>query len=234
MPLLTLSDIKALIPIEGEISDILLESYSGIVTTEADLQLRNIFASPLPTVTEANCYNYQTYNTYGTRFVSVTAWQPTALVIKKICVDKSESTTLTETPLVFGTDYVFFYGKTGGKIPGINQPVTGVKLINNYLSYNERLRLAGTYGWQVGYPSNVKVALAQAIVDLAGQAQTNAENGGSSIAFRIKNRTVEKEIDPKMLEKQNAEAKNILSDPETQSIFRSYLNAGDELISTIC
>jgi hypothetical protein len=234
MPSLTLPEIKALIPIDGEISDALLGSYSEIVTTEADLQLRNIFASPLPTVLEADCYNYKTYNTYGSRFISVTAWQPTALVIKKIFIEKSEEVSLTETPLVFGTDYVFFYGKNGQKIPGINQPVTNIRLINCSLSYNERLRLSGTYGWQAGYPGEIKKALAQVIVDLAGQAQQTAEAGGTSIAFRIKNRSVEKEINPKMVEKQRSEAENLLSSPDIQDVFNSYLNAGQETISTIC
>lgn len=234
MPSITLAEIKALIPIDGEISDDLLQSYSDIVTAEADLQLRNIFASPLPSVTEADCYNYRTYNTNGSRFISITAWQPTGLVVKKIDVDKSENITLTETPLVFGTDYVFWYGKTGDKIPGIAQPVTNIKLINNYLGYHGRLRLSGTYGWQAGYPNDIKVVLAQAIVDLASWVQDVASTGGSNLATRIKEENVEKEIDPKMLESMKSEAENLLSGESVQRVFNSYILAGQETISTIC
>ena len=77
----TITDVKSLIPVDS-ISDGLLTKYLEIVKAEADLQLNNIFADPLTTVTEANCINYGTQNANGSDFISISAWQQSELTIK--------------------------------------------------------------------------------------------------------------------------------------------------------
>lgn len=230
---ITVSDVTTLLPVDLSIlSGTLIQGYIDIVTTEADLQLNNIFVSPLSTVTEADCQNYGTQNTFGSSFISIGAWQKTGLTLKKTTKDKSEITSLSETPLTLGSDYNLWYGFKGKKIPSINLPVTGIQL-SYKLGLNEILRVYGTYGWQAGYPSDVKQALVNVIISLAGYANSTAQFGGINGMTRVKDMTTEVEIDAGMAEQLRTQARSFLNDPVFQEIITKYNLVTEETISVI-
>ena len=230
---ITVSDVTTLLPVDlSTLSGSLIQEYIDIVTTEADLQLNNIFASPFSTVTEADCQNYGTQNTFGSSFISIGAWQKTGLTLKKTTKDKSETTSLSETPLTLGSDYNLWFGFKGKKIPSLNLPVTGIQL-SCKLGLNEVLRVYGIYGWQQGYPSGVKQALVNVIISLAGYANSTAQFGGINGMTRVKDMTTEVEMDAGMAEQLRIQARNLLNDPVFQETVNRYNLVTEESISVI-
>lgn len=230
---ITVSDVTTLLPVDlSTLSGSLIQEYIDIVTTEADLALKNIFASPFSVITEANCINYETQNTFGSNFISIGAWQKTGLTIKKTTKDKKEIASLSETPLTLGSDYNFWYGFKGKQIPGLNLPVTAIQLTCK-LAYGEVLRVYGTYGWQQGYPSGVKQALVNVIISLAGYANSTAQFGGINGITRVKDMTTEIEMDAGMAEQLRIQARNLLNDPVFQEIVNKYNLVTEESISVI-
>lgn len=231
---ITLSEIKALIPItDGNPSDALLQQYIDIVTQEADLLLENIFASPFSVVTEADCINYGTANSKGSNIIAIRAWQPTGLTIKRTTKDNSQLEALEEDVLTSGDDYVFWYGWKGNKIPGLNLPVTNIKLLCTRLMPWEVLRVYGTYGWQEGYPAVVKQALTNVIVQLASYATQLALNGGVSGLTRIKSMTTEIEISEELAGAIRNQARSLLNDPVFYGIINTYLITTDNNLSIL-
>lgn len=229
-----ISDVRDLIPVDaGIIPDVLIQEYIDIVTTEADLQLKNIFADPLTAVTEADCQNYDTKNTSGTCFVPISAWQESGLTIKRTDKKNSHQVALTETPLVLGEDYILWHGWQGKKIPGLNLPVTNIQLLCDPLCKGEILRVAGTYGWQAGYPSEVKQVLANIIVGLAGYAQNTANQGGVTGAITEKSMTTLVEFSATMAKDLQDRAKYMLNDPAFLAILNKYNVVLDEGLTVI-
>ena len=220
---ITVSNVKELIPVNsGVISDTLIQAYINIVSEEADLQLRNIFATPLTPVLEADCINYTTQNTYGSQIIAITAWQEAGLTLKISSKENTHLATLTEIPLVLGQDYVLWYGWKGNKIPGKPLPVTNIILLGAVLSRYSILRAYGTYGWQAGYPSDVKQALYNVIVSLAGYATQTANQGGVTGLTREKSMTTEVEFDSSMAESLRNQARYLLNDPAFVAIIQKY------------
>jgi hypothetical protein len=218
---ITTASILDLIPLNGGVSDTVIQSYIDIVTQEADLLLNNIFASPLSVVTEANKINYSTQNSSGSNFIFVNAWQESGLTIKRTNIDNQNVASLTETPLVEGKDYVFWFGFGGDRIVGKTLPVTKIKLFDR-LHPNEILRVYGTYGWQAGYPADVELALTNTIVDLATHATNQANNGGDTGLMRIESMTVEIEQSEAMTKQLRKEARNFLENESFKAIIAKY------------
>lgn len=226
-------EIRALIPVDLSIlSDELIQGYIGIVTEEADLALGNIFADPFSTVAEGDCQNYQTQNASGSNFISIGAWQDSNITIKKAQYDKEQEAVLTESALELGKDYTYWYGFSGRKIPGINLPVTAVKLSCPIGRY-EFLRVYGTYGWQQGYPADVRQALVNVIISLAGYANSTAQYGGLSGITRVKDMTTEVEVGETMAQQLREQARSFLNDPVFFGIIQKYRYATNEGLSVI-
>jgi hypothetical protein len=223
----TITDVKTLIP--TTVSDGLLTQYLNLVKAEADLQLNNIFADPLTTVTEANCINYKTQNYNGSDFISISAWQPTGLTIKLTDEENQNLASLTESPLVLGQDYILWYGFKGDKIPGLTLPVTAIKLISRGISRSQILRIYGTYGWQAGYPLEVQQALANVVVSLANFATNNNLLG----ATRVKDLSTEIEYRGGVAEKLRNQARLLIEDPAFSNIVAKYLNATQQTVTII-
>jgi len=227
MAKITINDVKAQIPVtnDGALSDSLLNVYINLVTTVADEDLFNIFPeTDFTVVTEADCINYGTQNTFGTNFVSIRAWQDELLTIKLIDVTKASETTLTEPILEIGKHYRLWYGKNGSKIPGLALPVTHIELFGG-LGSSQLLRVAGKYGWQVGYPEDVKNALISIIVDVANYANNfaNTANSGSNEAIiRIKSLSTEKQADVQLLTMLRDQTKNFMNNPLYLFILSKY------------
>jgi len=196
------------------------------------LQLNNIFADPLTVVAETDKINYSTQNTFGSNFILISAWQESGLTIKRTSQDNQHTATLTESPLVLGTDYTLWYGFKGYKIPAMTLPITAIKL-NFGLSSSEVLRVYGTYGWQAGYPNDVQQVIANVVVSLSGYATSQANNGGETGYTRIKSMTTEIEMSEAMAEKTRNEARDFLKDPALQSILNKYLLATQQSITII-
>jgi hypothetical protein len=223
----TITEVKALIP--TTISDGLLTQYLNLVKAEADLQLNNIFADSLTTVTESNCINYKTQNYNGSNFISISAWQPGSLTIKLTDEKNQNLASLTETALVLGEDYTLWYGFKGQKIPGLTLPATAIKLLNRRLGYSEILRVYGTYGWQVGYPLELQQALSNVIISLANFANNNTLLG----ATRVKDLSTEIEFSDILAEKLRDQARLLLNDPAFSNIVAKYLNATQQTVTII-
>jgi hypothetical protein len=218
---LTIRDIKQYIPVDCIIEDNLLNSYLSIVMSEVDLQLENIFVDPLTDLLEADLMNYGTSHPNGSDFIHITAWQETDLVIKRTNILNSYTSTLTETPLVLGQDYILWFGWQGKKIPGITLPVTAISLFNPLCS-NEILRVYGTYGWQAGYPNDVKLAIANIVVSLSSYATTQANNGGENAYTRIKSMTTEIEMSEAMVKDLRDKARSFTQDTTFINLINKY------------
>jgi hypothetical protein len=228
----TITDVKNLIPVDS-ISDGLLTKYLEIVTTEADLQLNNIFADPLTPVVESDCINYKTQNANGSNFISISAWQQTGLTIKLTDEENQNLASLTESPLVLGQDYILWYGFKGSKIPGKTLPVTAIKLLCRKLHRSEILRVYGTYGWQISYPLELQQALANVIVSLASYANAQAELNGISGQRRIKDLTTEIEFSDEMSKLLREQAQLLMNNPSFVGIIAKYTNIFEQTVTVI-
>lgn len=230
---ITTATVRALIPLTtGQLPDALLQKYIDIVTSEADLAFENIFANPLSTVTEADCINFTTNNTWGSSYVAIRAWQETVLTIKRIRIDDQHKTSLAEVPLVLGDDYALYYGWKGNKIPGKPLPVTNIILFCR-LHPSEVLRVYGTYGWQAGYPKDVEAIITQIIADMAMYAQQYVSTGGVTALTRIKSMTTELEQGSQLAEKLRNYARNFMDDPAYQAILNKYRNVTENQLTVI-
>lgn len=230
---LSILDVRNLIPVDlTTISDELIQEYIDIVTETANLELNNIFPDSLVSVVESDCQNYSTANTFGTNFVPIGAWQETGLTIKKTSLENSHKTTLSESQLTLGNDYALWYGFKGRKIPGKNMPVTAIKLYRG-LFQGEVLRVYGTYGWQEGYPADIKNTLVQIVISLAGYANSIAQMGGISGIKRVKDMTTEIELSDEMSKTLRDQARIFLDDSAYQSVIAKYKFVTEESISII-
>lgn len=70
-----------------------IETLITLVTTEFDLQVKNIFTPSYISVTEADCYNYFNKQSIDTNLVYIVAWQKTGLQVKKISVLEADNPT---------------------------------------------------------------------------------------------------------------------------------------------
>jgi len=143
-----------------------IETLITLVTTEFDLQVKNIFTPSYISVTEADCYNYFNKQSIDTNLVYIVAWQKTGLQVKKISVLEADNPTPNGTLLTLGKDYYLWFGRDGFLVPNVSLPVTHLKL-NSGLSKNECLRVWGNYGWTNYYPLDVKLSLCQLILKIA-------------------------------------------------------------------
>jgi hypothetical protein len=217
----TIADVKNFIPVDCTIEDRLLSQYLAVVKEEVDLALDNIFADPLTPVLETAKINYGTQNTTGSNFIRISAWQETGLTIKRISKDRQYEATLTESPLVLGQDYALWYGWGGDKIIGKTLPITAIQLYSK-LYPNETLRVYGTFGWQAGYPNDVKQAIANIVVSLSGYATSQANNGGETGYTRIKSMTTEVEVSEEMAKDLRNQARVLTNDPAFIQITNKY------------
>ena len=143
-----------------------IESLINLVTTEFDLQTKNIFAATFANVTEADCFNFFNLQGISSNFIYIIAWQKNNLQVKKISVLEANNPNPQGTELVLGKDYYFWFGNDGYLIPGYNLPVTHLKL-NFGLSPYHCLRVWGSYGWSNYYPLDIKLSLCQLILKIA-------------------------------------------------------------------
>lgn len=220
MPTLTINDINKIIPISGSINTY-VSTYSEMVCSEVDRQLNNIFANPLPTIAETAKQNYYISNSTGSDFVPIGAWQETGLNIKLTNRDNANTATLSESPLALGKDYDVFVGFYGTRIPGISQPVTAIKLLNRRLYPNEVLRVYGTYGWQAGYPIDLKVAIINVIMDLSSVAYNQATSGLPTGLTRIKSMTTEMETSDEVAKDMRKE-RDFMQNPMLSRLIFKY------------
>ena len=143
-----------------------IETLITLVTTEFDLQTKNIFAPTFTNVTEADCFNFFNRQSINSNFIYIIAWQKAGLQVKKISVLDADNPTPTGTLLTLGKDYYLWFGCDGYPTPGFTLPVTHLKL-NFGLSKNECLRVWGSYGWANSYPIDVKLSLCQLTLKIA-------------------------------------------------------------------
>lgn len=232
--MLSIADIRSQIPTDNSVvSDELIQQYMDIVTEMVNEDLDNIFPETFPTITEADCINYFPVGSRGLSFISIGAWQPTGLTFKITDSKNKDVASLTETPLILGTDYTLWYGKNGTKTPGKTEPVTAIKLLNKYLATNECLRVYGTYGWSTEYPADIKPILIRIISDLASEANSIAQSDGMGGATRIKSMTVEIEQSEAMAKEWQDRARSLYNDINYQNIISSYKAYTSSLITIL-
>lgn len=232
--MLSIVDIRSQIPTDNSVvTDELIQQYINIVTEMVNEDLDNIFPDALPTVTQADCINYFPVGSRGLSFISIGAWQPAGLTFKITNTKNKDLASLTETALVLGTDYTFWYGKTGSKTPGKTEPVTAIKLLNKYLGTNECLRVYGTYGWSTEYPADIRYVLIRIISDLASEANSIAQSDGVGGAVRIKSMTVEIEQSEAMAKEWQDRARSLYNDQNYQNILGLYKAYTGSLITII-
>lgn len=141
-------------------------------------------------VTESDKINYPAENyLIAQNFFSVGAWQETGLTVKIGDVEDSNKSVLPNDVLVLGQDYDVFRFATGFQRlpPTVNQdnPVVGIKLINEALSPNTMLRLYGTWGFSNTMPNDIKMFIYTSLktaleINTSG---TNAlQSGGSGLS----------------------------------------------------
>lgn len=204
----------------SQVSDSQIQSYLDYVEGMINQDLGNIFTTT--TITEADCYNYETNNTHGSLVISIGAWQESGLSVKRIDIEDKHNTAPADNTLTLGTDYVLHYAINNQKIPTVTNPVTAIELISWGLHRHELLRVWGTYGWGNDYPSDVKYMIIQLVGDLLGYALSKSRYGGAGVAKSEKDLTSQVTYELPSANNLRDYLLNIYSNPSYQDILLKY------------